>query len=227
MDSHILDRPIWSSLTTVHDRFAVGDDRARRFEDGVSPFAATKDDSEESLKSLARLMPEGGSLFFVQVPAVAVPAGLRIVHSGQGEQMLLEKLTTKSGGVHRIERLGDTDAGAMLALATLTKPGPYFRDTRLLGEFWGVKEDGKLIAMTGERFRHPGYTEVSGVCTHPDYLGRGLAHALCVKVAEQILARGETPYLHVYSANTRAIRVYENLGFRTRKQVHAVMLERA
>ncbi|MCF8469001.1 MAG: GNAT family N-acetyltransferase [Sneathiella sp.] len=226
MDNHILDRPIWNSLTTIHARFAMGDDRARRLRDGVGIFAATKDDSRESLNSLERLMPEGGKLFFIQVPPVVVPDGLRVVQSGQGEQMLLEKLTAKAGTDHVVERLGAGDADAMLELATLTKPGPYFRDTRLLGEFWGVKEDGKLIAMTGERFRHPGYTEVSGVCTHPDHLGRGLAHALCVKVAEQIIARGETPYLQVYSANTRAIRVYENLGFRTRKQVHAVMLER-
>ena len=115
----------------------------------------------------------------------------------------------------------------MLALATLTKPGPYLKDTRLLGNFWGVRENGKLIAMAGERFKHPGYTEISGVCTHPDHLGRGLAHALCVEVAERILARGETPYLHVFSSNIRAIKVYENLGFRIRRKVNAVILERA
>ncbi len=101
------------------------------------------------------------------------------------------------------------------------------KDTRLLGSFWGVKEDGKLIAMAGERFKHPGYTEISGVCTHPDHLGRGLAHELCVMVAEQILARGETPYLHVFSTNVRAIKVYENLGFKTRRKVNASVLERA
>ncbi|MDF2368478.1 GNAT family N-acetyltransferase, partial [Sneathiella sp.] len=119
------------------------------------------------------------------------------------------------------------DAEDMFALATLTKPGPYLKDTRLLGTFFGVKEDGKLIAMAGERFKHPGYSEISGVCTHPDHLGRGLAHALCVHVAEQILARGETPYLQVFATNTRAIRVYEDLGFATRTKVNAVMLERA
>ena len=226
MNSHILDRPIWNTLTSCHARFAVGDDRARRFRDGVGIFAATRDDSAESLKSLSRLTPEGGPLFFVQVPPVVVPDGFRRVQSGRGEQMVLEKLTATAPPDHRIERLSAADADAMLELATLTKPGPYYRDTRLLGSFWGVKEDGKLIAMTGDRFRHPGYAEVSGVCTHPDHLGRGLAHALCVKVVEQILARGETPYLQVYSANSRAIRVYENLGFRTREQVHAVMLER-
>lgn len=221
------DRPVWNTLSTVHAPFSIGNDRARRFEDGVNAFAAAKDESDESLAALARLVPENGYVFVIQVPPIVVPEGARAALTSTGAQMFLEKLTRKDTGGHRIERLTDADAPEMLALATLTKPGPFFSRTHLLGRFWGVKENGRLIAMAGERFRHPGYTEISGVCTHPDHLGRGLAHALCRKVAEEILAGGEVPYLHVFTTNTRAIRVYENLGFRTRKIVNAAMLERA
>lgn len=226
MDSHILDRPIWHSLSTSHAAFAVGDDTARRFRDEVSIFAGIKDDSDASLASLARVMPDNGNLFIIQVPPVLLPDGVRAAMAGEGNQMVLEKLTSPRKKRPHIERLTDADAEDMLALAMLTRPGPYLRDTRLLGDYWGVKEDGRLIAMAGERFKHPGYTEISGVCTHPDHLGRGLAHALCVQVAEEILDRGETPYLHVFSTNVRAIRVYEDLGFKTRRIVNAVRLER-
>lgn len=226
MNDHILDRPIWNSLTTAHAPFAVGDGGARRFTPTVSIFAGLRDESADSLAALARLMPEDGNLFLIQVAPVVLPDGIRAAKAAEGCQMVLENLKAPSRSVPEIIRLTEADAEDMLNLATLTKPGPYLRDTRLLGDFWGMKEDGKLIAMAGERFKHPGYSEISGVCTHPDYLGRGLAHALCVKVAEQIMARGEQPYLQVFATNTRAIRVYENLGFRTRTKVNAVMLER-
>ena len=227
MDDHILDRPIWNSLTTAHAPFAIGDGGARRFASNVSIFAGLRDESADSLASLTRLMPEEGNLFLIQVAPVVLPDGLRAAKAAEGCQMLLEKLTIPTTSAPEIQPLTEVDAKDMFELATLTKPGPYLLDTRLLGDFWGVKEDGRLIAMAGERFKHPGYSEISGVCTHPDYLGRGLAHALCVKVAEQILARGDQPYLQVFATNTRAIRVYENLGFRTRTKVNAVMLERA
>ena len=227
MTEHILDRPIWNSLTTAHARFATGDGNARRFKKNISIFAGQKDESADSLDALARLMPSNGNLFLIQVAPVVLPDGVRSAMSGEGCQMLLETLNASKTKAHHIERLGAADAKEMYDLAMLTKPGPYLMDTRLLGDFWGVKEEDKLIAMAGERFRHEGFAEISGVCTHPDHLGRGLAHELCVHVAEQILARGEHPYLQVFATNTRAIRVYENLGFRTRAQVNAVMLERA
>ncbi|MEI9963878.1 MAG: GNAT family N-acetyltransferase [Caulobacteraceae bacterium] len=106
----------------------------------------------------------------------------------------------------------------MLALATLTQPGPFFARTHQLGDFIGVKQEGRLVAMAGERMRPTGFTEVSGVCTHPDWRGRGYAAGLMRLVAARILARGETPFLHVYASNTGAIALYEALGFRLRRR---------
>jgi predicted GNAT family acetyltransferase len=109
----------------------------------------------------------------------------------------------------------------------LTKPGPFTLQAQALGTFWGVKSDRRLIAMAGERLKQPGFTELSGVCTHPDFRGRGLGRTLSVFVANQIAARGETPYLHSYATNAEAIALYESIGFRIRTTLNVVVARRA
>jgi hypothetical protein len=126
------------------------------------------------------------------------------------------------------EDLGEADAPQMFALARLTQPGPFFERTHALGDFIGVKDDGgRLLAMAGERLRPPGYTEVSAICTHPDARGRGHGAALTQVVTSRILARGETPFLHVFAHNVGAIRIYEALGFTVRTTMKMTVLRRA
>ena len=125
-----------------------------------------------------------------------------------------------------IIRLGDADAPEMLALAKLTEPGPFLARTHTMGRFIGVRIGGRLAAIAGERFRFPGYTEVSGVCTHPDFRGRGLARRLSAAIAAGIEARGERPFLHAWRTNHAAIALYESLGFELRSEVNVMVLER-
>ena len=106
----------------------------------------------------------------------------------------------------------------MLALATLTKPGPFAPRTHELGEFFGIKSTGRPRRDGRRADEAPGFTEVSGVCTHPDARGRGFARVLSAHVARRIVARGETPYLHAVATNTAAIGLYESLGFRLNAQ---------
>jgi predicted GNAT family acetyltransferase len=122
--------------------------------------------------------------------------------------------------------LGDADAPDMLALAQLTEPGPFLAHTHMMGTFHGVRVDGRLVAMAGERMRAPGFTELSGVCTHPDFRGRGFARQLSAVVAADIQARGETPFLHAWRDNHPAIALYASLGFRLRAEVDVAVLER-
>jgi predicted GNAT family acetyltransferase len=118
------------------------------------------------------------------------------------------------------------DAAEMLALAELTRPGPFTLRAQALGTFWGVKSDGRLIAMAGERLKQLGFTELSGVCTHPEFRGRGLGRTLSVFVANQIAARGEVPYLHSYATNADAISLYESIGFRIRTTLNVAIVKR-
>lgn len=216
---HPLDRAVWDALATRQAEFAVGGDLARRFAPDVGPLAAARDDEAESLAALTELVPADGTLILLQAEPIVLPPELEAVTTADGVQLVCDHPPRAVDGVP-IERLGAADVPDMVALATLTKPGPFAPRTPSLGEFWGVRERGVLVAMAGERMRHAGFTEVSGVCTHPGARGRGLARALSAWVARRIFERGETPYLHAYATNTAAIQLYEALGFRLRAPVH-------
>lgn len=154
----------------------------------------------------------------MEAQPAAVPPGAAVAQRALCHQMIAEHLTP-GDSAFEIVKLTEADAPEMLALATLTKPGPFFVRTHRLGDFVGVKQGGRLAAMAGERLRLPGYTEVSAVCTHPDFRGRGYAAGLMSVVTQAIVARGEIPFLHVYDRNESAIRLYENLGWRRRRAV--------
>jgi predicted GNAT family acetyltransferase len=226
--SHLLDRPVWNALATRHAGFAIGGARARRFAPDIGPLAGARDDEPQSLAELAELVPRDGTLVLLQADPVALPPGIVAASTAAGVQMVAHELTRAAALATEvgIERLSEEDMPAMLELATLTRPGPFAARTPVLGEFWGIKESGVLIAMAGERMRHEGFTEVSGVCAHPRVRGRGLARALSAHVAARILQRGETPYLHAYATNEPAIRLYETLGFRLRRDMHVVAIAR-
>jgi len=222
---HPLDRPVWSALTTRQANRAQGDARALRFAPDYGPFAAAADNSPGNLRALAALAREGGGLAIVEIDEVPTPPGTAIARSAVCHQMVAARLTPGET-TFAIEPLTEADAPAMLTLATLTEPGPFAARTHRLGDFIGVKHDGRLVAMAGERMKPDGFTEISGVCTHPGYRGRGYAGGLMRIVAARILARGERPFLHVYASNTGAIALYKSLGFRFRRAVTMTVLVR-
>lgn len=175
--AHPLDRPVWSTLSTRQRALAVGDDRALRFEPRYNVFGAAADGSAESLAALAQLIPADGTLWVVEAQPFVPPPGAVVVKAAVCAQMVAEQPRPGDPDFAH-QDLTDDDAAQMLALATLTEPGPFLEATHRLGAFVGVKQDGRLVAMAGERMRPEGFTEVSGVCTHPDHRGRGLAGRL-------------------------------------------------
>lgn len=226
MDAHPLDRPIWNALATRQRSLAEGDASALRLAPPYGVFAATADHSPESLAALARLAPAEGQIALVEAdPTPAIP-GVSIASHALIWQMVAEAITLAKASDFAITPLGEADAPQMLALATLTRPGPFFARTHQLGHFVGVKQDGRLLAMAGERMKPLGFTEVSGVCTDPNSRGRGYAGALMRLVATRILERGETPFLHTYAHNTGAIALYQSLGFVLRRDMIMTVLER-
>jgi predicted GNAT family acetyltransferase len=114
--------------------------------------------------------------------------------------------------------LDKRDVPDMLELIGRTKPGPFLPRTIELGDYLGIRRDGVLVAMAGERLHPPGWTEISAVCTDEEYRGQGLATRLVNAVGAGIVARGDTPFLHASSLNTNAIRLYEELGFSVRRR---------
>jgi predicted GNAT family acetyltransferase len=219
-----LDRPVWASLQ-YQPHWGSGGARARRFRPDINCFAATSDESVESLAALAELvLPVDDTIVLLQVPSIIVPPELESVKQASGVQMVATRGLQAQDGV---EMLGDADSAEMLALATLTEPGPFFSRTHTMGRFIGVRIDGRLAAMAGERMRFPGHAELSGVCTHPDFRGRGLARRLSAAVTAEIQRRGEKPFLHAWTTNTAAIALYESLGFVVRTTVSVAVLRRS
>jgi predicted GNAT family acetyltransferase len=222
---HVLDRPIWSALATRHQALAEGGRLARRYRPSIVPFAATAADDADSLAALAGLLPPRDTAVLVQADEIVLPAEISAISTASLVQMIAGR-PMRAASDTRIRQLTRDDAAEMLALASLTKPGPFTLEALSLGDFWGINIGGRLAAMAGERMKQPGHSEVSGVCTHPDFRGGGLARLLSLFVAGRIEARGEVPYLHAYDSNTAAIGLYESIGFRVRSKMNMAVVQR-
>jgi predicted GNAT family acetyltransferase len=217
--THPLDRPVWNALTSRQAHLAIGDGRAVRIDPEHGLFAAAADTAPQSLSALAALLHPGETLWLVEADeAMPPPPGLSVIRRVPICQMVATAITPGEAAFD-VTLLGEDDATEMRALALLTEPGPFLAKTHRLGRFVGVRHEGRLVAMAGERMRLDDFTEVSGVCTHPDHRGRGYAGGLMRLVARRIIDSGDAAFLHAYASNTGAIGLYETLGFQVRKSV--------
>lgn len=225
--SHPLNRAVWSALSSRQAPVSLGGGHARRFIPEISPFAAARDNSVEALTELAGLMtPEEAPVYLLQAEEIALPPSLEAEKTALGVLMTERRPQPPRRGAFSIEPLGKSDIPAMSALAELTKPGPFTKRTPELGQFWGIKREGQLAAMGGTRLDLEGYTEVSGVCTHPAFQGHGLGSTLALHIAASIRARGDLPFLHAYADNEGAIALYRKLGFEIWSEVHIAVLRK-
>ena len=224
MADHPLDYPIWTALTTRQAPLAEGGALARRFPSDIAPFAALKDETPESFAALHALLPNEavGVLFTPEPPTL--PDSFETVMASTGEQMI--GMPADVAANVPLVTLGGDDVPAMIELVELTKPGPFSKRTHTLGTFLGIKIDGRLAAMTGERMKPGNYTELTAVCVHPDFRGRGYAQILLSAVARRIVARGEIPFLHVFSNNDSAIALYRRQGMEIRRRIHVTVLRK-
>jgi predicted GNAT family acetyltransferase len=222
---HPLDHPIWTALTTRQAALAEGGSHARRFPPAIGPFAALKDSSPESFDALhALLSPTDSAVLFTPDPIV--PPDSFIVRMARMGTQMIGTPAEVSGASPDLVSLGAADVPAMIELIEITRPGPFGVRTRELGTFLGIKVDGRLVAMTGERMKPADYTELTAVCVHPDFRGRGYAQALLGAVARQVVARGDFPMLHVFSDNASAIALYQRQGMVIRRELHVTALSR-
>jgi len=220
-----LDNPIWRALTTRQAHLGDHHGIASKFHAEVSQLGGF---AEPDFAALARLVPIG-EVAGIFIDEVSATPGFEIVLTAPLLQMTYgaRAIDDDAAAKHAIESLTAADVPAMMALAALTKPGPFNRRTSEMGEFFGIRVGGELVAMAGQRLRLPGHIEVSAICTHPDHVGRGYGAALTRFQVRRIRAAGEQPFLHVRGDNTRAITLYERLGFDPARKSRYVVLRRA
>ncbi len=223
-DETLLDNPAYVSLCGAHARLAQTQGRARRYPADVAPFLAlpSPPSAQDWLDAAALVAP--GTYVAGRYGAAELPDGWRAVQAFDLVQMIEERVR----GVDCAEAipLGAADVTEMLELVAKTEPGPFLRRTIELGDYLGIRRDGELIAMAGERFRPDGWTEISAVCTDPDHRGQGLASQLMGALIAGIQRRSERVFLHVLSTNIGAIRLYEALGFRVRQTATLTVVTR-
>lgn len=220
--NHPLDRPVWSCLTGAQANLARGGDAAVRIDPAYGIFGAARDQGGEAMIALAGLIDEPTLL--VETEAWTAPPGVAVERTVELAQMVAERECAGRPSKADIVPLREDDAAAMRELVAATEPGPWSTETHRYGQFYGVRDGDKLVAMAGERMRPDGFAEVSGVCTDSAYRGRGYATALMLRVMHGFRARGLTPFLHAYTSNAGALALYESLGFRLRRVMIGTVL---
>lgn len=222
---HVLDNVAWNALMGRQAAFGVANELAARYAADISPIGAVRAPTPAALEALATLTAREPVAVITDAAVLPEVAQFRRVRTAALRQMVCE--TPCAPVALAATLLRDADVADMVALVTLTEPGPFAKRSIEFGGYFGVRDGGRLLAMAGERLKVPGWTEVSGVCTHPDARGRGYAYGLVVAVTNAILARGEAAFLHVAigsPSELSATRVYERVGYRQRRETYLHVL---
>jgi predicted GNAT family acetyltransferase len=223
---HILDNPAFNALNTGNKELAKGNGEAKYFPADISPFAGLAENTPANFKLLYDVAPAQAVFGFITPTEIDFPEPWNVLQQMDVLQLVCETPARQAEADERIVSLSEAHIPAMLALTKLTNPGPFAQRTIDFGHYKGIFDGDKLIAMAGQRLNPSPYAEVSAVCTHPDYLGRGYAAQLLLNHVHRIKAASGIPFLHVLSSNTRAINVYKSLGFVTRKEISIYLIKK-
>jgi len=225
-----LDNPVWWAIRGPQRAFGVGTELSARFDPEISPFGALADSPGHAhWDDLAKLIGSGEVVALTGENGTP-PTGWTVLRTMGGVQMVGGRLGSEAdGSIHGaaedpVVTLEPGDVDDMLALVERARPGPFLSRTVEFGGYVGVRRDGRLVAMAGQRLRLPGLTEISAVATDPDHRRQGLAELLVRTVVAGVCSRGETPFLHADVSNVGAIRLYRTMGFTLRKQVSFTVL---
>ena len=215
---HPLDNPAWYALNSHHHEFALGNEVVKRYRPEIAPFVSCKPGHEGEFDQLNQWLSEGEIFYFIG-DASSFPGSWRVEKELECVQMTCEQPIPAKEYSSEIHPLTSGESKQLYDLIQLVQPGYYIEQTRLLGRYFGIYVDQQLVAVAGERLRFDGYTEVSGICTHPDFTGRQFGHQLTTHVTNLNLTAGNKVFLHALRSNTRAIRLYEHLGFTLRRNM--------
>lgn len=224
--NRLLDNIVWHTLTGPHARYAAGTDGARRYARGFSPIVGFRDGDKPDFAALAPYC-EPGEHFYCDGWTGPAPAGWCIDAESTMFKMIWQGAAPPPDELPDAVPLRAEHALSALELAQLTRPGPFGLRTIELGDYFGCFDGARLVAMAGERMFAGRLREVSGVCTHPDFQGRGLARRLVAKLIARQVARNDVPFLHVMRENATAHRLYVDMGFRDYRETVVRVVSRA
>ena len=223
---HLLDNPVYNALLTNDAHLGYGTEAVKYFDEEVSPFAGFSEDHPDGFGVLHQLIPPGRTILYATRHLIKEPAGWKLLHEIKGLQFVFTGGKFDNTAKHHLVPLDKNNVDAMVQLAALTKPGPFSSRTIEFGEYYGIFENGQLAAMAGQRLHFAQYAEISAVCTHPDFLGKGFAAALIQQQLEIITSEHKIPFLHVRGDNERAITLYNRLGFKESGVMNFYVLRR-
>lgn len=210
---HLLQNPVYYALLTGDQHLSFGNEHVKFFDAEVSPFAGFEEGYQKGFADLYELLPAGRKILYAIPSGIKQPAGWQIQHEIKGLQFIYEGEKEISTKFEHVMPLTEAHVEQMVQLAKLTKPGPFGTKTINFGSYYGIFDNEQLAAMTGQRLHAGNYTEISAVCTHPDYTGKGYAYTLMQHQLQIILQQSQQPFLHVRDDNERAIAIYKRLGF--------------
>jgi GNAT superfamily N-acetyltransferase len=226
--SIILDNPIWNALTTGSKIHAEGNDCVRFMQRDKGQFVGFRTYRDEEWQDLKEWFSVGDPIILFTPGDVAIPSTWKVMFQRPISQMVFDgNVLPEALDSPRAVPLTEANVPEMISLTRLTNPGPFFSKTIELGRYEGIFQDGRLAAMSGQRLNPSPFVEVSAVCTHPDFLGKGFGAELIRNQIQYILEEGKTPFLHVYPDNYGAIRLYERMGFKLRREMRVYFLEKA
>ena len=224
--SNLLINPVFNALSGRDSHLGSGTEKVKYFYEEVSPFASFEEGYTKGFDDLYDMLPPKRGVLLNNPERIEIPGNWKIIMDIAGVQMIHSKLVPYDFSKLKIVPLTIENVEEMVALAKLTKPGPFASRTIEFGYYHGIFEDGRLAAMTGQRMHVDKFTEVSAVCTHPGYLGKGYATALTQHQVNLIYEQGNQPFLHTRGDNDRAIKVYERLGFEISRPMNFYFLRK-
>lgn len=223
---HVLDNPVWTALSGRQKRFNIGDEQLKYFSADVASFVGLKNWDSKDLNILEERLPAGRTFSVPLVRQVKIPNVFEVLFEIPLYQMVCKSLHRQILPEQQLQKLGKKQLQQMLDLTALTKPGPFYEHTMDFGNYYGIMDRKRLLAMTGERMKAKGYTEVSAICTQPDQMGKGYASILLQHACERIFSKGEQPFLHVRQDNPSALHVYKKFGFEVRTEIYYAIFKR-
>jgi ribosomal protein S18 acetylase RimI-like enzyme len=221
----VLQNPVYNALLSGDANLCLGTGTVKYFDEQVSPFVGFHEDYDKGFDDLHQQLPVGRNILYATTQLIEEPNGWLVLAEIKGLQFVFAEKKTPAYSIEPVP-LDNHHVEEMVALAKLTKPGPFGLRTIEFGHYHGIFENGQLAAMTGQRLHVDNYTEISAVCTHPDHLGKGYAASLILHQANFILSQGQHPFLHVRGDNERAIALYKRLGFEVSREMNFYFMKR-